>query len=313
MKKKKEKLTKRDYKILGITACSAIVIGTVVGVVIKRMGAPVTDYDAFANKVKEYIPDNANIMNKYYSYINNNDIEETDLSKNKKFTAAEMINIALNNYKNADYSYSYTVGIGKTIQDQKIRSFQIRNKDQYFEESISAGFVCLAKRYSQSGDNVTIYEGSLQDKNVDKSSYTDNGEDFTLDKYKEKMGRTLSDMFIYIISDSTVIEKSIKLENDKYYIDVTLDKDIASFYYVKQMKTISNLDSYPTFSHIKLHYEMTKDLTLLKMSSDELYTAQCFRVNAKVHALLDTYYFQDSEYKIPSLEESINYGGLTND
>lgn len=311
-KKEKQKLTKRDYKILGITAASAIIIGTCAGIVIKRLGEPVADYGALAKKIAEYEADTTTIMNKYYAYANSNDIENTNLAKTKSFTAAEMINISLNKYRDAEYSYSFGTGVGKTIVNQEIRSFQIRYKDIYFEESISAGFVSLANRYIQNGDIVTEYKGSLRNKDVNTASYKNEGNEYSLEKYKERMGRTLSDMFIYVISDKTVNENSIQLENDKYLIDVTLNQDIAAFYYVKQMKTISNLDTFPTFYYIKLHFELNRDLVLQKMSADELYKAK-LGVDAKIHSNLDYYYFQDSKFNIPSLQESLTYGGLLND
>ena len=116
-------------------------------------------------------------------------------------------------------------------------------------------------------------------------------------------------MFIYIISDKSVLTDKCSINKDSNYIKVhlELDTDIASYYYKIQMKTISNLSSLPTFEYLKQTYTFDSNMTLLHCRVDEKYKASMAGVSANIHNLIDYYYHANEYLKIPELNESIDY------
>ena len=98
----------------------------------------------------------------------------------------------------------------------------------------------------------------------------------TAQEYSDFMGRTLDQMFIYIISDKTLSGSGATItlaDNGDYMISVELNPKTATYYYKIQMKNISGLDALPVFSSVKLTYTVTKDYDLKHLSVDEPYEA----------------------------------------
>ena len=275
---------------------TALAIGTAGGIVAKRvMGGENIIYEGDATSMT-FDVDAA--YDKYLNYKGN------DITKD--FTPAEIVNIGLEKYRRCENSYSITKGIASTMVTQSIRNYQIKNGDQYFEESISmSSMVKLANRMYQTGKegNVNLYKGSAV--NEELGSYPAEGTEYSQVDYKNYLGKTLNEMFIYIITDSTILESQID-KTDGYTIKLSLDTEMSVIFYQYQMKNISGLDKYPKFASVNLTFTFDKNLDLQHLYTDETYQAT-MGVTVDIHNMFDTYYFPNQEIKIPDINESTDY------
>ena len=275
---------------------TALAIGTAGGIVAKRvMGGENIIYEGDATSMT-FDVDAA--YDKYLNYTGN------DMTKD--FTPAEIVNIGLEKYRRCENSYSITKGIASTMVTQTIRNYQIKNGDRYFEESISmSSMVKLANRMYQTGKegNINLYKGSAV--NEELGSYPSDGTEYSQVDYKNYLGKTLDEMFIYIITDSTILDSEIE-KADGYTIKLSLDTEMSIIFYQYQMKNISGLDKYPKFTSVNLTYTFDKNLDLQHLYVDEIYQAT-MGVTVDIHNTLDTYYFPNSEIKIPEINEPTDY------
>ena len=275
---------------------TALAIGTAGGIVAKRvMGGENIIYEGDATSMT-FDVDAA--YDKYLNYTGN------DMTKD--FTPAEIVNIGLEKYRRCENSYSITKGIASTMVTQTIRNYQIKNGDRYFEESISmSSMVKLANRMYQTGKegNINLYKGSAV--NEELGSYPSDGTEYSQVDYKNYLGKTLDEMFIYIITDSTILDSEIE-KADGYTIKLSLDTEMSIIFYQYQMKNISGLDKYPKFTSVNLTYTFDKNLDLQHLYVDEIYQAT-MGVTVDIHNTLDTYYFPNSEIKIPETNEPTDY------
>ena len=282
--------------IYGIVGTLIVASGIVTGVVLKRQfGQTEIDYSGF--DPENYRMDAAELVKQY------------DKNPNKNFTAAELINIGLEKYRTCENCYSIGIGTADTIVNQTIRNAQIKVGDHYFEESISySRMVAVANRVDQVGGNNDISLNKGKATGSDAVSYDNKVTTFKAEDYKKAWGKTLDEMFIYIISNETVIESESKIErNDNYIkVSVALDTVISTYYYKLQMKEISNLDKLPVFESLKQTYVFSKDMELLQCDVDEKYQAS-MGVTASIHNKITYYYHANVVRNIPSDNETIDY------
>ena len=290
----KGKIALIQYSIIGVCA---IAVGVAAGVVLKKRFGPVeTDYTGFN-------PEAFRMDGKAL-------VEEYEKNKNKDFTPAALVNIGLEKYRSAENSYSIGVGLADTIVKQTIRNFQIRNGDQYFEEQISkSSMVSLANRAVQKEeDKVQVYKGKAKD--TELSEYQDGAKDYTIDGFKESWGKTLKDVFIYLICDETVISEgtSVTKKDGIIKVQLELDPEIASYYYKQQMKSLSDLSALPTFEYLRQTYFFdANNMNILHSIFDEKYQATMSGITATIVNHLDYYYHTDEFLKIPEINENLDY------
>ena len=199
--KNKKKLLIYSAVFVGIAA-----LGVTGGIVVKKAtSSPETDYSGF--NIESVKPNVQSIMNKYNGYKGN--------TPETFFTAGELINIAQEKFRTCENCFSLGKGVGNTVMTQEIRNYQIKNGNKYFEESISKSIgsimgisVALANRCYQEGETITKYSAKKENVTIEYSTYESESTDFALKDYKDSMGKTLDEMFIYIVSDN-VIKTSI--------------------------------------------------------------------------------------------------------
>ena len=119
-------------------------------------------------------------------------------------------------------------------------------------------------------------------------------------------GKTLDEMFIYLICEDSIVASQTEKIDGGYTIDVDLDPNLSTVGYKNQMKNVSNLDKLPSFANVHLKFTLDTDLKLKKLTVDENYTATMV-VDAKTHGMLDIYYYSDTYVKIPEINEQIEY------
>lgn len=283
-----------SYSLIGLVIVS---LGVTTGVFLKReLSQAEIDYSGFD-------PENYRMDSKAL-------LDEYNKNPNKQFTAAELINIGLEKYRQCENCYSIGIGTASTIVSQTIRNAQIKVGDHYFEESISySSMVAVANRVNQVGIDNDIALNKGKATGTEAVKYQDSIKEYKADDYKKAWGKTLDEMFIYIISNQTVLEEGTKIEKYDDYIKITasLDTNISTYFYKLQMKEISNLDKLPTFDELSQTYIFTKDMTLKYCSVDEKYKASMTGVTASIHNTIDYYYHANEVREIPNNEQLIDY------
>lgn len=236
-------------------------------------------------------------------------LQKYEDNPNGNYSPADLVNIGLEKYRNNENCFSYSIGVGETIVSQEVRNFQIKNGDRYFEESIStSSMVTLANRVYQDGKDgeIEFYKGKAV--TVDSGSYPESPRVMSQEEYKGMFGKTLDRIFIYILSDQSVIseECSVSKSDGKVIVKLSLDPDKATYNYKLQMLNISGLDNLPTFQYLKHEYIFDEQMNLLQYTLDEEYDAQMM-VNAHIHAQIAVKCFPGEYLKIPAITENLNY------
>ena len=275
-------------------------VGATTGIIGKRiLGQEEIDYSGF--NPEEFKMDSVELLKTYYK----------DPAKTvKESTPAALVNIGLEKYRQNDNNYSVTIGTAETIVSQTIRNYQIKNGNTYFEESISnSSMVKLANRVIQDGVNapIVLYKGSAV--SATEGSYPETGESFEKSAYKERLGKTLDEMFIYLISDKTTISdgsKVEKLSTGDIKVTLNLNPDISTFFYKFQMKNISGLDRFPSFEYVKLTYTFASNMDIKHCKVDEKYSAS-MGVTVNITNGFDIYYHPNEYIKIPNYNEPLDY------
>ena len=295
--KEKKQISKGKKALIqySIIAVCAIGVGVGGGILLKKKLGPVeVDYTGFDSD--SFQADAKALLKEY------------EVNPNKEFTAAELVNIGLEKYRQCENSYSIGVGQATTIVNQSVRNFQIRNGDKYYEEQISrSNMVNLANRVVADSESATVYRGKAKDTEVPE--YKDEPKVLNPDEFKALWGKKLEDIFIYIISNDTVDLEQSKVEkkDGKVFISLELDPDIASYNYKLQMKSLSELSALPTFEYLRQTYVFNSDMTILHSTIDEKYVATMSGINATVNNYLDYYYHSNEFIKIPEINEILDY------
>lgn len=295
--KERKRLSKGKKALIqySIIAVCAIGVGVGGGILLKKKLGPLEiDYSGFDSN--SFQADAKALLKEYEN------------NPNQNFTAAELVNIGLEKYRQCENSYSIGVGQASTIVNQSVRNFQIRNGDKYYEEQISkSNMVSLANRVIADSEGATVYRGKA--KEIEVPEYKDEPSVLNPTEFKELWGKNLEDIFIYIISNDTVdLDKSTVTKKDgKTYISLELDPDIASYNYKLQMKSLSELSALPTFEYLRQTYVFDSDMTILHSTIDEKYVATMSGINATVINYLDYYYHANEFLKIPEINETLNY------
>ncbi len=283
--------------VLGVAVAVGIPTGLILG---ENLKAPTVSYGDFSGDAYSYDMTAGRI--KYQAC----DGDYSDL------TAVDAFNISLDllsdieNYRLQGYGQATAL-----IVTQDIRSTIIRDGDSYFEESFSkSSMVQCAWRMYQSEDDVRQYRGELTSLETATFDETE-GETYSFPSYAERMGRLISDRSIYIVSDKTVLPdgiSSFEKDGDGYRLHIDLHPGLAVLNYVKQMQTVSDLPSPPSFNSFSLEMEMDESLRPVSLTTFESYYATTsMGIGSNVNGEMTTYFELDGGFEIPSLNEPESY------
>ena len=292
--------------ILVVGICAIAGAGT--GVILKRTIGPIDETYPPGFNPKEFSPDIDEIMSRY------NALSDKTINGVRNFKDHEVVNIVMEKYRNQEYCNFYTKGNALTIITQTVRNAFIKNGNDYFEEQISySNIVNVATRSYQSGvgGDVSVYKGTSQ--GPEKATYQSSPSNtYSASGYKNYMGKTLDEMFIYIISEKTTLSSSRVTKGDDVVINIELNPNLSTYWYKYQMLNLSGLSNLPPFDYVKLAYTFNSNLELKHVYVDETFTAtkEGVPVPAETHNLLDVYYYQGEPIAIPTSNESIDYSIL---
>ena len=289
--------------LIGIAATA----GVATGAILKRTVGPIDEIYPAGFNPDEYREDVDGLYQQY--------LEKVASGANifNSFKNSELVNIALEKYRRCENSYSVTIGDCDTSAGvkQTIRNSQVKNGDEYFEEALSySKIVSVGNRIRQTGKDggVRLYKGTVT--GPESATYTDTYRDFEHDEYRKYLGKTLDEMFIYIISEKTTLSsKKTPQSNGDVVIELSLDPNISTYYYKYQMMNISGLSNLPPFDYVNQTYTFDKNLVLKHCYIDEQFTATKagIPVPAKSINKLNNYYYADAYLKIPEINEKFDY------
>lgn len=292
--------------ILTIGICGAAGVGT--GIVLKKTIGPIDEMYPPGFDPKEFSPDTEAIMKKYEG------LSDKSINGVKNFSDAEVVNVSLELFKQNENCYAISKGNANTIVTQTIRNAQVKIGDEYYEDQISySSMVAVAKRSYQHGKDgpIEVYDGSAN--GAESATFPSSPTKVYQDKqeYKDYLGKTLDEFFIYVISDKTTLDSTRSTRGDDVVIKMNLNPNLSTFYYKTQMLNLSGLSNLPPFSEVKLTYTLGKDLTLKHLYIDETCTAtkEGIPVPAKTNNVIDIYYYANTLYEkgIPNPNESFDF------
>lgn len=224
------------------------------------------------------------------------------------FKSFEVFEIA--EYRLFTHGSVYVYGTGKidTIASQDILSIKAYENGMYYKESISKGLKSVGERdYFQEGQTSVDYHtaSGITDKltadwSVKKSK--------TLEEFCADNGVPVNAFTPYIVSEKTLAVdysdggvKEIKLENGQtgYEFVLELDPIFSVLNYVKQMRNISQLSSYPVFDSIKLTCVVDASFKFLTIDTVEKYSVNYMGINAACTGTLFEIFEYGKENVIP--------------
>lgn len=230
----------------------------------------------------------------------------------------EIVNYSFEKYKACEYSASFCTGLADTTVLQYIRSGQIRRGNTFFEEQISkSSMVGVGKRMVQEGvdADTKVYSDTgssavVVDENNAYATYNAEPQVLSPADYKEAWGRNLPDMAVYLIAKSTVNNQELVKEGNGYKVTLNFQPIKGAYNYRNQMKTISEMDDYPSFSLLDLTYYLDSELNIIKMHEHSIFVAHIMGLSPKVENNLDYFYFPNKQMNIPQLSEKFDYQTL---
>lgn len=271
------------------------VIGIMSGIFVGNffIGGPSVDYSAYS---EAELRDDAKMLS---SKVGNN--------LPSKYKNYEIFEIA--EYRMFEQGTFVVNATGKvsTIANQTISSTKAFENGVYFKESLSAGVKNVGERtYYQKGGDVTVHTASK----VYKSTMTANYKEAKTKSYEDVVGYNgvAPDVFVgYIVSSKTVKNQTDKVKKvtlddgtDGYQFELVLEPILSVLNYVKQMKHMSQLSSYPVFSDIKLTVTVDKDFRFRIIETLENYTVNYMGANAGCKGTLKEIFTYGGENVIPT-------------
>ena len=186
----------------------------------------------------------------------------------------------------ADVSGEVQPSIGSK---QSIKGVKGRNGNEVYLENISKGMMSVAEKYSYSisDKKADIYRaegGAIVD--MSTVNYSENPTwVMTEEEFLNEYGTAPDNPCIpYIVSSKTYIpgsESVRSLGDGTFEIKFNLAKDSSVVDYVKQIKHMSGLASYPTFKSVSITAIIDSDFRFISLYYEENYTVTYFGVPAK--------------------------------
>lgn len=308
-KKKKKPLKKTSWKRRAFNLATTCVLGIVTGCVLgswyyNTTLKPQVDYptDEVIATLQDDIDDV--LASALGRTLSDSEKENwVDIAKSQGLTPADLTasqnaQLALFNITFAD-SYS-AIGHGKcaTIATQTVYGEITFDGQTYSATQISLGtFAKIAVRSQMDKDNqglITQVRGS----NITETSadWTGTPQSYTQADFIAMAGGLPSTVHPYIITSKTILDEQsvvvnqISGENGEtlYSFTVNLDPINSVALYVRQMKMVSQLGSYPEFSDVQNTFIIDENWNLVQIDVLEHYTQIAMGVKASCEGTLST-------------------------
>ena len=104
-------------------------------------------------------------------------------------------------------------------------------------------------------------------------------------------------------SNYLVLQYMSSLQN---IVEMSLDPTLSVIRYVKQMKELSGLERYPTFSLVEMTFTLDENLNLISRQVHEQY--EVFKLGFhQSDSYINDYYYPDATLSIPDLLTDCTY------
>lgn len=300
MKKERQKLPKsvivKNTVITGIVVVTGIAGGLAVGIILgKMLSTRAYQFDAPIDTALEM--DYDALMQRY------SDDQNVD-----SYKPHEVANISWLKFANEEHTHSVThCNVTAAIVKQKVCSHDVRDGNRWYSESVfysamkKGGF-----RFYQDEQNVFRYTASNPKENCTADWSKDTEYGYTKAEFEEAWGKTLDRPVIYVISGQTVKEEKIETKDGNWVIDLELDPAKSTVRYARQMISMSNLESPPSFSLVHLTFTVDTNFNLVQLKVHEKYTVYVVGRNDSESTNVIDYYHNSTE-TIPDLETDYVY------
>ena len=297
----KKKVKASTIVITSIVCVSAISLGLALGIVFgksyySRGQVSYVDVDEAIN----YEDDTAALFAEYEQ-------GDKDISSYQPY---ELVNIGIEKFAHEEHTQTITHGLVKaSVVKQNIFAEDVRDGDEFYTESLSySSIVKCGVRFYQHGDqSIDEYRAK---KVTDKGTATWPEylkKNVTLDEHESNWGKTLKRPVIYIISSKTVLNSTLDSIDDGYVINMDLHKEYSVSRYVKQMKSISDLEDYPTFYKVSLKFTLDKELNLIDMVTNEEYDVYAVGMMNRSVGSLTEEFIHNYDGGIPDINTNFEY------
>ena len=278
--------------VVTVAISSGLILGIYFG---KNISEPKTNYLGF--DFNNYEDDNEALYKRYQSN------QAVDAYK-----PYELVNIAIEKFARNEHTKTVTHGVVEAaIVKQQIFAEDVRNGNEWYTESLSySSIVQCGVRFYQHTDSIDEYTASKVEKSGKATFPERNKKTVTYAEHEEKWGKTLKRPVIFIISSKTVLDNTTFKTDIGYDITLSLDPTLSVLRYVRQMKSISDLERYPEFKSVDVTFSLDKDLNLVQMKTVENYTVYVVGKNESVGKLTVDYYHDVNE-AIPALDSNYPY------
>ena len=222
----------------------------------------------------------------------------------------ELVNIGIEKFAREEHTQTITHGLVKaSVVKQNIFAEDVRDGDEWYTESLSySSLVKCGVRFYQHGDqSIDEYRGK---KITEKGTATWPEylkKNVTLQEHETNWGKTLKRPVIYIISSKTVLESKLETTEDEYVVTMDLHTEYSVSRYVKQMKSISDLEDYPQFYKVSLKFTMDKELNLKELITNEEYDVYAVGMMNRSVGSLTEQFIHNYEGGIPDTETNFEY------
>ena len=215
--------------IYTIVVASSLAAGSLLGFGSKKLFKKEIDYSNA--DISAYVPDYQAIVDEIDGYTGNKGLFE-------KFSTSKVLNYSLEKFRTSENCATFTFGLShSSVVDQLIRGCDIKNGNEYFEESLSKSkLVSVASRIYQTGAKSTakFYQGSESDlvinDNEAYTSYSNSYKSFDSATYKATYGKTIDEMFIYLICEEGILSKTVTSNSDGYKVACKFDNEISTYF-----------------------------------------------------------------------------------
>ena len=308
-KKKRKTLKKISWKRRLFNLATTCVLGIITGSVLgswyyNTTLKPQVDYptDEVIATLQEDIDDVlASVLGK--SLSDNEKENWVEIAKSQgltpaSLTASQNVQLALFNITLAD-SYS-AIGHGKcaTIATQTVYGEITFDGQTYSSIQISLGtFAKIAVRSQMDKNNQNVIK-QVRGSNIQETSadWTGTPQSYSQAEFIAMAGGLPSTVHPYIVTSKTILdEKSVVInqvegeQGEKLYsFTVNLDPINSVALYVRQMKMVSQLGSYPEFSDVQNTFILDENWNIVQIDVLEHYTQIAMGIKASCEGTLST-------------------------
>ncbi len=247
--------------------------------------------------------------NELYEKFTNLKTMKVELNRyTNEFRPYQLVRLGLLNFEKSSYAQITNTGVvNASVANQEVYSKYIKENNSYFSESLSYGLMKIGWRFYQTDNEIKVYKSEGL-KTSSTAKWADNATDtFSEVSFKESWGKSMKRPFIYTLNRLTIKEESSKVEDNKFIVNLSLEPDLATTNYAKQMKMTSELSAFPTFNLVNLKLTLSSDLFILKNEIYEEYNVPYGFLAVDTKGTIVEEYTYNSNISIPSLNEDINY------